>query len=144
MRAAVQGRDPLWRAAEGRALRPEVWMVAIAVVAMLLVEVWQSARMAEVAMTLDQSRKQLVQERSRLEFDRAEVERGLTRAELVPVADRLGLSPVEGSRQIELPVAYLARDSEASEAAAATRVAWMQRAWRAVVPDAFARSRTSP
>ena len=145
MRAAVQGRDPFWRVAESRTLRPGVWLAAVAVVGMLLVEVWQSARMAELAVNLDQSRRVLAQERSRLEFDRAEIERGRTRAELVPVAAKLGLVPVDGGRQIELPTAYLAVDAEpGAPSAGSTRVAWMERALRSVVPDAFARSRATP
>ena len=62
---------PSWTAPERRAVRPELWLLAVTVVAVLLAEVWQSSRMAELSLTLGQQRAALQQAQARLEFVRA-------------------------------------------------------------------------
>ena len=141
MKDSVRGRAPFWRAHEARVVRPELWAMAVVVVGMLLVEVWQSARMAELCLQLDHSRRALTQERSRLAYDRARLDRGWNRSELGPVAARLGLAPVDGSQQIELPSGYLARTSTTRTATSSPALVWLDRASRALVPEATARSR---
>ena len=128
-------------APEARVLKPELWLLAITIVAVLLAEVWQSSRMAELSLTLGQQRAALQQAQARLEFVRAERDRRTTRAELAPVADRMGLAPLDASRVVVLPSHYLVGD-EVERRPSATVVAWAERAVRTLVPEAMARART--
>jgi hypothetical protein len=77
----------------------------MAVVGMLLVEVWQSSRMAELCLSLDKTRSALVQAQARLEFTRARIDRETTRTELAPVATALGLVPADAQQVVHLPSA---------------------------------------
>ncbi len=136
-------RGPSWRAREARIVRPEVWGLAVVVVGMLLVEVWQSARMAELGLQLDHQRVTLAQERSRLDYARVLLEQQLTRSQQEPIARRLGLAPMTGAQQIDLPADYLAGEGSSAPAGAPTsRMAWLDRLARTLIPDATARSRS--
>jgi len=131
-----------WRVAEARAVRPELWLAALALVGMLLVEVGQGSRMAELGLQLDQNRSALAQAQARLEFVQAQLARRTTRAELVPLASQLGLAPADVQQVVALPAEYLA-DAEppAPAGAPASLLAWAERASRALVPEATARAR---
>lgn len=129
-----------WRAQDARVARPELWLIAAAVVGMLLVEVWQSSRMAELSLTLDQSRTALEQAHARLDFVRADLERHTTRAELAPLANQLGLAPLDAQQVVVVPAEYLADGGRADGAPSAT-LAWAERASRVLVPEATARDR---
>ncbi|NOT35187.1 MAG: hypothetical protein HOP12_13655 [Candidatus Eisenbacteria bacterium] len=131
---------PSWGAVEVRVVRPELWLLGIVVIALLLVEVWQSSRMAALSLALGQHRTALQQADARLEFVRAEHERRTTRAELAPVADDLGLAPLDANHVVVLPSSYLV-DDDAVRSAPGTVVAWAERAARSIVPDAMARGR---
>ena len=130
---------PSWRAAERRAARPELWLLATFVVGMLLVEVWQSTRMAELSLRLDQSRAALQQAHARLDFVRAELERRSTRAELAPLMSQLGLAPPDAQQVVVLPAEYLASDESARKN---DHPAWAERLSRVLVPEATARDRS--
>ena len=97
--------------------------------------------MAELSLELDRSRATLDQAQARLDFVRAEIERRTTRAELVPVADRLGLAPLDARQMVTLPSGYLVADPVPGRAAAPSLVAWAERAARSLVPEATARQR---
>jgi hypothetical protein len=126
----------------GHTPRAGVWTAAIAIVAVLLVEVWQSAQMAHLCLELDRSRSALVQASARLDFQRAQLERQTTRAHLAPLAAELGLAPADAGQVVVLPAEYLAADDAAERAGTpATAVAWAERAARALVPEATARGR---
>ena len=127
-----QGRSgPSWRAAELRVLRPGLWLIAAAVVGMLLVEVWEGSRLAQLSLALGQDRTALELARARLAFVRADRERRATRAEIAPLAARWGLAPADAQQVIALPSAYLAaaatptRDGEP-----ASVLAWLPGAMR--------------
>lgn len=141
MKDSVRGRAPFWRAPEARVVRPELWAMAIVVVGMLLVEVWQTARMTETCLVLDHDRRVLTQERSRMEYNRARGDRRWNRPELEPIARRSGLAPIQGSQQIELPAGYLARASVTRSEPGSPVLAWLDRLSTALVPEATARSR---
>jgi hypothetical protein len=132
---------PSWRARGGSVARPELWLLAAAVVGMLLVEVWQSARMAELSLALDQSRTALQQAHARLDFVRAELERRSTRAELAPLASQLGLAPPDVQQVVALPAEYLA-EGNSERRDDASRMAWAERVSRVLVPEAKARGRS--
>ncbi len=141
MSRVVHRSLPSWRVPDRRVVRPELWLLAIAVVVMLLVEVWQSARMAELSLPLDQSRSALQQSHARLDFVRAELERRSTRAELAPLASQLGLAPSDAQQVVVLPAEYLADGGDRRNAESVSRLAWAERVMRVLVPEARARSR---
>ena len=133
-----------WRAPETRAARPELWLLAAAVVGMLLVEVAQSSRMAQLSLALDQTRASLDQAHARLEFVRADLDRRTTRAALAPLADQLGLAPLDAAQVVALPAEYLAvNESHDADPRSASLSAWAERASRVLVPDATARDRAN-
>jgi hypothetical protein len=99
--------------------------------------------MAELSLRLDQSRVALDQAQARLDFVRAEVERRTTRAELVPVAERLGLAPLDAAQVVALPSGYLVADEHPVRGTSGSLLAWAERAARTVVPEATARTRAS-
>jgi len=148
-------RRPLasWRSPDRRALRPELWVVALAAVAMLLVEVWQSSRMAELCLALDHNRAAVQQAQARLEYLQAR-RRPLvvpprppgrppptTRSELAPQAALLGLAPVDAKQVVQLPPEYLAAADARTGSEPRPVLAWAERASRALVPEATARGR---
>jgi len=123
-------------------IRPELWLVAAVAVGMLLVEVWQSSRVTELAMSLDRSRSTLQHVRARWDVARARLERQSTRAQQVSLADELGLAPADAQQVVQLPSEYLADAADAPpEGKAPTVLAWAERAARALVPEATARVR---
>jgi hypothetical protein len=127
---------------ERRALRPGLWLIAVAAVGMLLVEVWQNARLAEQCLILEQTRTELARAQARLEYVRARLDRAATRAELVPLASQLGLAPADAQQVVQLPTAYLADGEDARPVGrSSTALAWAERAARALVPEATARGR---
>ena len=128
---------------EVRSIRPELWLLAAGLVGMLLVEVWQSSRVAELSLRLDQSRASLVQAQARVEFVRAQLDRRSTRAELAPLASQLGLAPADAQQVVALPAEYLTvGEAVHRDAASVPLLAWAERASRALVPEAKARART--
>jgi hypothetical protein len=143
MRQGIGRSRPSWRAPEARVVRPELWLLATALVGMLLVEVWQSSRMAELLMTFDQNRTALDEAHARLDYVRAEIDRRTTRAELTPLADELGLAPADAQHVVVLPAAYLAAETgrRGRDGEPVTLLAWAERASRALVPEAAARDR---
>ncbi len=122
-------------------LRPELVMLAVTVVGMLLVEVWQSSRVAELSLGLDQSRAALEQAHARLDFMRSDLERRTTRAVLVPKAEGLGLAPLDARQIVLLPSEFLPREEEPRRSGSTSLLAWAGRVSRVLVPEATARSR---
>jgi hypothetical protein len=135
-------RNRSWRAStEMRVARPELWLGAAALVCGLLVEVWQGSRMAQLSLDLGQKRTAVESARARLQYVRADLERRTTRAETVPLAARLGLAPADAQQVVSLPSQYLAAETATHRDAAPVSVlALAERASRALVPEATAKS----
>lgn len=133
--------QPSWRREGGRGVRLEMWLVALGVVSALLVEVSQSARVAEIAMERDKARSALSEARARLDFVRDELDRRSTRAELTPVASKMGLAPPDAGHVVLLPAEYLAPAVRPAREKA-SRWTWAERASRIFVQEATARSRS--
>jgi hypothetical protein len=141
MRQAHRHR-PSWRATEMRVTRPGLWLIAAAVVAMLLVEVWAGSRVAQLSLTLGHNRTALERAEARLAFLRADIERRTTRAETAPLATRLGLAPADAQQVVVLPSSYLTAGTPRTRTGSSVRMlAWAERASRALVPEATARVR---
>jgi len=138
-------RRPLasWRTSDRRALRPELWVAALVAVGMLLVEVWQSSRMAELCLALDHNRAAVQQAQARLEYLHAQLDRRTTRAELDPQARLLGLAPVDARQVVQLPPEYLAAADRDAGPGSRPVLAWVGGVSRALVPEARARDRTN-
>jgi hypothetical protein len=136
-------RRPLasWRALDRRALRPELWVIALVAVGMLLVEVWQSSRMAELCLALDHNRAAVQQAQARLEYLHAQLDRRTTRSELAPQASLLGLVPVDARQVVQLPPEYLAAADKRTGQDSRPALAWAERVSRVLVPEATARGR---
>ena len=142
MKFKLRRPRPSWRAPEARVARPELWLAALSLVGVLLVEVWESSRMAELCLRLDQTRSALVQEQARQEFVQAQLDRRTTRAELAPLASRLGLAPADVQQVVALPAEYLAgSDRPSRDGRTVSLLGWAERASRALVPEATARDR---
>jgi hypothetical protein len=142
MKGKVIKSAPSWRKEGVRFVRPELWLVALGVVSALLVEVSQSARVAEISMQLDKTRSTLQAAEARLEFERAELDRRSTRAALSPLASRLGLAPPDAGHVVILPAEYLASPAAQPAKANGRLMAWAEKASRIFVTEATARSRT--
>ncbi|TMQ68099.1 MAG: hypothetical protein E6K80_14590 [Candidatus Eisenbacteria bacterium] len=142
MKDDVRGFAPTWRAREGRAVRPELWLLAALVVGMLLTEVWQSTRVAELSLTLDQSQAALQQAHARVDFVRAELERRSTRAELAALAKQLRLAPPDVQQVVVLPAEYLASGEASSPVEDRSLASLAERVSRVLVPEAKARGRS--
>ena len=142
MKGKVIRSAPSWRKEGVRFVRPELWLVAMGVVSALLVEVSQSARVAEISMELDKTRSTLQAAQARLEFERAELDRRSTRAALSPLASRLGLAPPDAGHVVILPAEYLASSAAQPAKANGRWMAWAEKASRIFVTEATARSRT--
>jgi len=141
MRQAHRNR-PSWRATEMRVTRPGLWLIAAAVVGMLLVEVWAGSRVAQLSLTLGHNRTALERADARLAFLRADIERRTTRAETAPLASRLGLAPADAQQVVVLPTAYLAASTPRSRTGSSVRMlALAERVSRVLVPEATARVR---
>jgi hypothetical protein len=142
MNAVHRRSRPFGRITEARALRPELWLVAVVAVTLMLVDVWQSSRVAQLCLRLDQTRSALTQAQARVQFARAEMERRTTRSELAPMAARLGLVPAEAKQVVNLPSEYLA-DAAGPDRGGdpATLGALADGISHALVPDARARGR---
>jgi hypothetical protein len=140
---SMQRPRPSWRAPEGRAAHPGLWLTAAVLASLLVVEVWQSSHSTELCLDLQQTRTAFVQASARLDYVRAELERRTTRAELTPLADQLGLVPADARQMVALPSEYLADGERGPGSAPAPVLAWAERASRVLVPEATARSRAS-
>jgi hypothetical protein len=124
-----------------RVARPGLWLIAAAVVGMLLVEVWAGSRVAQLSLTLGHNRTALEKAQARLAFMRADIERRTTRAETAPLATRLGLAPADAQQVVMLPSSYLTADATHRTDSDVRLLAWAERASRALVPEATARVR---
>ncbi len=135
---------PFWYVPERLIKHPELWVMAAIVMSMLLVEVWQTSRMAQLSVGLDQTRQDLKQADAQLAFAHAAADRRSTRVELLQMGEQLGLKPTRREQVWSLPSEYLAddrvtpRDDSDHEA-----LAFAERVQGALVPEATARGRVT-
>lgn len=133
---------PAWRTREPLGWRPGWMLVAVAVLGVLLLEVWQTATVKSLSVRLSESNRALQQASASLDWQRAELERESTRSELGPMAASLGLKPVDASQLVALPADYLAEgDAPAGQHGSTGLFAWAGRQVQSLVPEATARGR---
>ncbi len=133
---------PSWRVADAKPFRPQLALLAVAVVGVLLLEVWQTSTVASLSVQLGKSTHALQQANAELGWTRSKMDRSSSRAELGPVASELGLRPVDPRQIVTLPEEYLEPASAPSaNAPGSPMLALAGRALDALVPDASARGR---
>jgi hypothetical protein len=77
-----------------------------------------------------------------VDYVRAQLERRTTRAELAPLALAMGLAPADAQQVVLVPSQYLAAETtERRDGEPASVLAMAERASRALVPEATARTR---
>ena len=141
MTSYPRGYRPVWIATDARRTWLAPLAIALVVVFVLLGEVWQSSRVAQLALRLDQSRADFQNARSRLDYLRAEQEKRATRTQLEPIARQLKLKPARPQQVVLLPREYLAHEESPPRHDAPVLVALSARVARVLVPDARAYAR---
>ena len=131
-----------WRSPESRSLRPQPFLAAFAVLAALLLEVWQSSAVASLSVQMGKANHALQQASAESDWTRAQLERGNNRAELSPVASAIGLKPLDPQHIVSLPEDYLEPlDARTGAPGPTSLLASAGRALQSLVPEASARSR---
>ena len=111
---------------------------------MLLVEVGQTSRMAQLSVALDRTHRKLGQVDAQLVFARAAADRRTTRGELLQIGGQLGLKPTRREQVWSLPSEYLADDrTTPREDSDLPALALAERVQGALVPDATASGRVT-
>lgn len=135
--------SPSWRVADAKPFRPQLALLAVAVVAVLLIEVWQTSTVASLSVQLGRSTHALQQVNAELGWTRSALDRNSSRSELGPVASAMGLRPVDPRQIVTLPEDYLEPASaRPTGAPGSPLLAMAGKALDALVPDASARGRT--
>ena len=132
---------PAWRVPDARPLRPAVALGALAVLAALLLEVWQCSTVASLSVEAGRANAALRRASAELEWTRAGLDRSSGRAEVGSLAVAAGVRPADPSQTVWLPAEYLEADEPAAAPAPPSLLADAGRALQALVPDATARSR---
>ena len=140
MTAGLRRSRP-WNASDALVLRPELWLVALLAVTLMLVEVWQSSKVADLCLKLDQTRSRLQQSEARRGYLQAGLEHRTTRSGLAATAAAMGLVPADNSQVVNLPSDYLADGQESGSGEGGRRGSFVERMERVIVPDARARAR---
>jgi hypothetical protein len=144
MKSALRDSRPFWQVPERLVPRPELWVGAAVVLSMLLVEVWQTSHVAQLSLTIDQTRLELQQAEAQLGFARADADHRTTRAELLQMGSQMGMAATGREQVWRLPSEYLADDrSTARDDASAPVLALAERVSGAIVPEATARGRVT-
>ena len=132
---------PSWRVTDARPIRPQLALAAIAVVGVLLMEVWQCSTVASLSEQVGRATHQLQQANAELEWTRAQLDRASSRASLGPMASAIGLRPADPQRMVLLPEEYLEPAEARPSAPEPSLLALAGRAMHSLVPDAAARGR---
>ena len=142
MRNAWSRSLPSWRASDARRVRPELALGALALLAMLLLEVWQSSAVASLAVAAGRANDHLQRASNELEWTRAQLDRSSSRSEVGSLAEALGVRPAEATQVVWLPSEYLEGDgAPAGHDGSHTLLAVAGRALLSLVPEATARGR---
>ncbi|MCC6350619.1 MAG: hypothetical protein IT347_13620 [Candidatus Eisenbacteria bacterium] len=131
-----------WRVPDAPAVRPQFVLLAAVVLAVLLIEVWQTSTVASLSMRLGRSTELLQQANAERAWTNSRLDQSSSRSQLGPVAGALGLKPVDPHRIVTLPEEYL-EPAPGRPASAPTTplLALAGRALEAIVPEAAARGR---
>ena len=132
---------PSWRVSDARPFRPQLVLAAVAVVGVLLMEVWQCSTVASLSDQVGGATHRLQTARDGLELTRAQLDRASSRAALDPMASAIGLRPADPQRMVLLPEEYLEPAETRAPATQASLPALAGRILHSLVPEAAARGR---
>lgn len=132
---------PSWRVADARPFRPQLVLAALAVLGVLLLEVWQTSTVASLSEQVGRATHALQQANAELEWTRAQLVRESSRSVLGPVANAIGLKPADPTSIVSLPEEYLEPADGPKSGASRSAVAYAGRVLQSLVPDAAARGR---
>lgn len=132
---------PSWRRPESFAIRPGPVLGVLTLVAMLLLEVGQSAAVRSLSVQLSDTTRQLQLANAELEWAQSAQEDGLDRAGVAPMAAGLGLRPTDPRQFVALPAEYLAKADTPAAGERKGLLAAIGRTFSPLVPDAAARGR---
>jgi len=142
MRKAPRKSVPSWRRPDMLSLRPAFWLGALLLLAVLLLEVWQQSAVASLSVRAGLATDALKHASNDLEWAKAQVDRGATRAEVGSIANRVGVRPADAAQVVWLPEDYLEEDGVAADRTGSPALlAVAGRALQSLVPEAKARSR---
>jgi len=139
MKRNSQRPHVVWNAHSASRPRLGVWLAGLALLGLLLAEVWQNARVTQLCLNLERTERALTAAQAREAYVRAQLDRRATRAALSPMAGSLGLVPADARQVVTLPAEYLARDASRP---AGPALALAERVARVLVPEATARERS--
>jgi len=142
MTRSRQRSVPSWRRSDARAFAPGWILGAILLLVMLLLEVWQQSAVASLSLRAGRATESLKRASNDLEWTRAQVDRGATRAEVGSIAFRAGVRPGNAAQVVWLPEAYLEEDGVVADRdGSPALLAAAGRALQSLVPEAKARGR---
>lgn len=142
MRKAWSHSASSWRIPDARALQPSWILGACLLLAMLLLEVWQQSMVASLSLRAGRAGDELKRASNDLEWTRAQLDRGATRAEVGTLAFSAGMRPSEAAQVVWLPSDYLAEDRAiGARPGSPALLAVAGRALQSIVPEAKARGR---
>jgi len=132
---------PSWRVTDARPFRPQLALAALAVVGVLLMEVWQCSSVASLSEQVGRATHGLQTGNAMLEWRRAQLDRASSRTSLGPMASAIGLRPADPQSMVLLPAEYLEPAEAHASASEPAMVAFAGRVVQSLVPDASARGR---
>ena len=133
---------PSWRMTERHGLQPGWVLGAIALLAILLLEVWQQSAVASLSLKAGQANDQLKRASNELEWTRAKLDQSATRAEVGTLAFSAGVRPGDAAQVVWLPSDYLEEDGVAANVdRSPALLAAAGQALQSFVPEAMARGR---
>ena len=141
MKQAWRRSIPSWRVSDARTFRPGIALAAVGVLAVLLLEVWQSSAVASLSVRAGRANDELRRASAELAWTRAAVDRGSSRAQVGTLATTLGVRPADANQVVWLPAEYLQEDETPAVSVPPTLLAAAGRAFQSLVPEATARGR---
>lgn len=142
MRQVWRHSVPSWRVSENRSFKAGWVAAALALLAMLLLEVWQQSAVASLSLRAGRADELLKRASNELEWTRAQLDRDATRAEVGTLAFSAGVRPGDAAQVVWLPSDYLEEDGAVSDHdGSPALLASAGRALQSLVPEAMARGR---
>ena len=133
---------PSWRRADARGFQPSWILAGVLLLSLLLLEVWQQSAVASLSVSAGRATDALKRASNDLEWTRAQIDRGATRAEVGSLASRAGVRPGDAAQIVWLPEDYLEEDGAVADRnGSPALLASAGRALQSLVPEAKARGR---
>ena len=134
--------QPSWRRADARGFQPGWILAGVLLLSLLLLEVWQQSAVASLSVSAGRATDALKRASNDLEWTRAQIDRGATRAEVGSLASRAGVRPGDAAQIVWLPEDYLEEDGAVADRnGSPALLASAGRALQSLVPEAKARGR---